>query len=201
MSKASRAPRCGSGPNCPLQGPPIPPPQLEDPSLKPQSFPPHLDRTPKGAYSPRERSGHLLETPFSEPLLSTLLRNPFFTVKPIAGPLLRTLLRTLPQNLSRTFSEPFLERCVAVRPLRRAPQPPPGSFCNAPGGGGRSQAVCGGEVLARRGVPPSGAWGQTHIWGYSKAPDPLCSQKVWRKITLVKFKENLRKIKGILKGT
>ena len=26
----------------------------------------------------------------------------------------------------------------------------------------------------------------------SKAPDPLCSQKVWRKITIVKFKGSLR---------
>ena len=34
----------------------------------------HLGRTPKGAYSPRGRSRHLLETPFSEPLLRTLLR-------------------------------------------------------------------------------------------------------------------------------
>ena len=33
----------------------------------------------------------------------------------------------------------------------------------------------------------------------SKAPDPLCSQKVWRKITLVKFKGNLRVIKGDLR--
>ena len=37
---------------------------------------------------------------------------------PFSGP----LLRTLPQNPSQTFSEPFLERCVAVRPLRRAPK-------------------------------------------------------------------------------
>ena len=39
----SRAPRCGSSPNCPLEGPPppIPPLQLEDPSLKPQPFPLH----------------------------------------------------------------------------------------------------------------------------------------------------------------
>ena len=33
-----------------------------------------LGRTPKGAYSTRGRSRHLLETPFSEPLLRTLLR-------------------------------------------------------------------------------------------------------------------------------
>ena len=30
-------------------------------------------------------------------------QNPFFTVRPIAGPFLRTLLRTLPQNLLRTL--------------------------------------------------------------------------------------------------
>ena len=33
-----------------------------------------LGRTPKGAHSTRGRSRHLLETPFSEPLLRTLLR-------------------------------------------------------------------------------------------------------------------------------
>ena len=36
-----------------------------------------IGRTPKGAYSTRGRSRHLLETPFSEPLLRTLLRTPF----------------------------------------------------------------------------------------------------------------------------
>ena len=51
-------------------------------------------RTPKRTYSPKGR---------------------------IAGPLLRTLLRTLPQNPSQNLLRPFLERCVAVRPLRRAP--------------------------------------------------------------------------------
>ena len=78
----------------------------------------------KGSYSPRGRSGHLLETAFSEPLQRTLLRTLFHckthskphSENPSPEPL-QNLLRTLP----RTFSEPFLERCVAVRPLRRAP--------------------------------------------------------------------------------
>ena len=35
-------------------------------------------RPPKGAYSSRGRSRHLLETAFSEPLLRTLLRTPFY---------------------------------------------------------------------------------------------------------------------------
>ena len=34
------APRCGSGPSWCLEGPPHPPLQLEDPSLKPKPFPP-----------------------------------------------------------------------------------------------------------------------------------------------------------------
>ena len=43
---------------------------------------------------------------------------------------------------------------------------PPGSFCNAPGWAtglawGRRLTVVDGEG------PPSGAWGQTHIWGHS----------------------------------
>ena len=39
---------------------------------------PSVGRTPKGAYSTRGRSRHLLETPFSEPLLRTLLRTLFY---------------------------------------------------------------------------------------------------------------------------
>ena len=78
-------------------------------------------RTPKGPYSSRGRSRHLLETAFSEPLLRTLLRTLFYckthSKPPSQNPSENPFLRTLP----RTFSEPFLERCVAVRPLRRAP--------------------------------------------------------------------------------
>ena len=47
----------------------------------------------------------------------------------------------------------------------------------------------------------SPAHGTTRIF-MSKAPDPLRSQKVWHRVTLVKtlrqFKGNLRKIKGNL---
>ena len=69
-----------------------------------------LGRTPKGAYSSRGRSRHLLETAFSEPLLRSLFRT-LFTVK--------THSRAPSQNpsenpLPRTFSEPFLEHCVVV---------------------------------------------------------------------------------------
>ena len=75
-----------------------------------------MGRTPKGAYSSRGRSRHLLQTAFSEPLLRTL--------KPIEkGPLLRTLLRTpSPEPFPEPSQNPFLERCLAVRPLRRAPK-------------------------------------------------------------------------------
>ena len=50
-----------------------------------------------GAHSPKARSSHLLKTPFSEPLLRTLVYCKTHTQRP----LLRTLLRTLPQNPSR----------------------------------------------------------------------------------------------------
>ena len=79
-------------------------------------------RTPKGSFSPRGRTRHLLETPFSEPLLRTLLRTLSHCKTHSRPPFLRTLLRSLPQtpfqNLLRTL---ILERCVAVRPPRRAP--------------------------------------------------------------------------------
>ena len=56
-------------------------------------------RTPKGSYSPRGRSRHLLETPFSEPLLRTLLRTLFYC---------KNHRKTTPQNPSENPSpEPF----------------------------------------------------------------------------------------------
>ena len=57
-----------------------------------------IGRTPKGAYSTRGRSRHILETAFSEPF-----SEPFFTVNPIADPLLRTLPQNPFQNLLRTL--------------------------------------------------------------------------------------------------
>ena len=80
-----------------------------------------IGRTPKGAYSTRGRSRHLLETPFSEPLLRTLLRTLFYCKTHRRPPSQNPSENPLPRTLPRTFSEPFSERCVAVRPLRRAP--------------------------------------------------------------------------------
>ena len=80
-----------------------------------------LGRTPKGAYSTRGRSRHLLETPFSEPLLRTLLKTPFYCKTHRRPPSRNPSENPFPRTLPRTFSEPFSERCVAVRPLRRAP--------------------------------------------------------------------------------
>ena len=84
-----------------------------------------VGRTPKGAYSSRGRSRHLLETAFSEPLLRTLLRTLSYckthSRPPSQNPSENPFPRTLPRTLPKTFSEPFLECCVAVRPLRRAP--------------------------------------------------------------------------------
>ena len=80
-----------------------------------------LGRTPKGAYSTRGRSRHLLETPFSEPLLRTLLRTLFYCKTHRRPPSQNPSENPFPRTLPRTFSEPLSERCVAVRPLRRAP--------------------------------------------------------------------------------
>ena len=79
---------------------------------------PRIGRTPKGAYSTRGRSRHLLETPFSEPLLRTLLRTLFYCKTHSRPPSQNPSENPFPRTLSRTFSEPFSERCVAVRPLR-----------------------------------------------------------------------------------
>ena len=100
--------------------------------------------TPKGSYSPRGRSRHLLETPFSEPLLRTLLRTLFCCKTQSTPPPQNPSENPPPRTLPRTFSEPFLERCVAVRPLRRAPKkryPPPIS------------RFCGSNLFQQREVP------------------------------------------------
>ena len=68
---------------------------------------PQLGRTPKGSYSPRGRSRHLLGTPFSEPLLRTL-SEPFSTVKTIERPLFTTLLKPLLQNPSQNLLRTLL---------------------------------------------------------------------------------------------
>ena len=62
--------------------------------------------------------GTFWQAPSQEPLPRTL-----FCCKTLknASPLLRTRLRTLPQNPAQNFSEPFLEACVVIQPLRRAP--------------------------------------------------------------------------------
>ena len=64
-----------------------------------------IGRTPKGSYSPRRRSRHLLETPFSEPLLRTLLRTLFHR---------KTCSRPPSQNPSENPSPEPLECCVDV---------------------------------------------------------------------------------------
>ena len=78
-------------------------------------------RSLKGAYSSRGRSRHLLEIAFSEPPSEnpsqTLSHCKTHSRPPSQNPSENPFPRTLPS----TFSEPFLERCVAVRPLRHAP--------------------------------------------------------------------------------
>ena len=81
-----------------------------------------VGRTPKGAYSTRGRSRHLLETAFSEPLLKTLLRTHFYCKTHSRPPSQNPSENPSPEPFPRTFSEPLLERCVAIRPLRRAPK-------------------------------------------------------------------------------
>ena len=71
-----------------------------------------IGRTPKGAYSSRGRSRHLLETAFSEPLLRTLLRTLFYCKTHSRPPSQNPSENPFPRTLPRTFSEPFLERVV-----------------------------------------------------------------------------------------
>ena len=81
-----------------------------------------MGRTPKRAYSPSRRSRHLLETPFSEPLLGTLVRTLSYCKTHSRPPSENPSGEPFPRTLSRTFSEPFLQHCVAVRRPFRAPE-------------------------------------------------------------------------------
>ena len=77
-----------------------------------------VGRTPKGAYSTRGRSRHLLETPFSEPLLRTLLRTPFYCKTHRRPPLLRTLLRTpSPEPFPEPSQNPSQNAVLPYAPL------------------------------------------------------------------------------------
>ena len=76
-----------------------------------------VGRTPKGAYSSRGRSRHLLETPFSAPLLRTLLRT-LFHCKAHGRP---PSENPSPEPFPEPSQNPSYSRCVVVRPLRRAP--------------------------------------------------------------------------------
>ena len=76
-----------------------------------------IGRTHKGLYTPRGCSRHLLQTPFSEPLLRTLLKTIVFVVKTKESPFSRPFPRTHPQNLTSESLETF----VVVQPPRRAP--------------------------------------------------------------------------------
>ena len=67
---------------------------------------PFIGRAPKRAYSARGRSRHLLETPFSEPLLRTLLRTLFYCKTQKKAPFSEPFREPFPRTLSRTFSEP-----------------------------------------------------------------------------------------------
>ena len=82
---------------------------------------PILGRTPTGAYSPKGRSRHLLETLLLRTPSENPSQNPFYCKTHIRPPSQNPSPEPFPRTFPRTFSEPFLERCVAVRPLRRAP--------------------------------------------------------------------------------
>ena len=86
----------------------------------------NVGRTPKGAYSSRGRPRHLLETAFSEPSENPS-QNPFLLQNPEQAPFSETLLRIpSPEPFPEPSQNPNLrERCVAVRPLRRAPKTEP----------------------------------------------------------------------------
>ena len=76
-----------------------------------------LGCTPKGSYSPRGHSRHLLETSFSEPLLRTLLGTRSYCETKSKPP-----SKNPSENPSPEPSQNCLEVCIVVRPLRRAPK-------------------------------------------------------------------------------
>ena len=78
----------------------------------------YLGRTPKGSYSPRGRSRHLLETPFSgNPLLRTLFYCKAHSRPPSQNPAENSCPKSFPKSFPEPFSERCVECCVAVHDL------------------------------------------------------------------------------------
>ena len=75
-----------------------------------------IGRTPKGSYAQRGRARHLLETPFSEPLLRTLLRTLFHCKNHRKTTSQNPSENPSPEPFPEPSQNPILERCVAVRP-------------------------------------------------------------------------------------
>ena len=77
-----------------------------------ETFTAWIGRTPKGAYSSRGRSRHLLET-----LLRTLLRTPFYCKTRSRPPSQNPSQNPSPEPFPRTFSEPFTHSVLPYDPL------------------------------------------------------------------------------------
>ena len=99
-----------------------------------------IGHTPKGAYSPRGRCSHLLETPFSAPLLRTLLRTLFIVKSIEKGPLMG-------------ISEPFCQERKST----------PNSKFWGRISRGRPRRYPGGHPGAKTSVRPSRSWKTKHL--------------------------------------
>ena len=76
-----------------------------------------VGRTPKGAYSPRGRSRHLLETPFSEPFLRTLLRTLFYCKTHSKRPSQNPSENPLPEPFPEPSQNPSWNAVLPYDPL------------------------------------------------------------------------------------
>ena len=78
-----------------------------------------LSSLPRTRCGPKNSLSSVFETVLSETIFGPF---PIFTVKPMAGPPSQNPPENpSPEPFPEPFAEPFAERCVAVRPLRRAP--------------------------------------------------------------------------------
>ena len=128
-----------------------------------------MGRTPKGAYSTRGRSRHLLETAFSEPLLRTLLRTLFYC---------KTHSRPPSQNPSEN---PSPEPCPAQR-LTFWVRRPPGGVGVFHEKGWWSKTSCSPSKLRLPWVSKRGIWDVPEILpgcpGKIGGVQKVCAKKV-----------------------
>ena len=139
---------------------------------------PDLGHTPRGSYTSKGCSKHLLENPILRTPSENTSENPtslynllqrYLSKKP-----LRTFCKALLRTPSKTSHEPFLEACVLLRTLQCAPNNRNRSQSYSPSPGAKSRSGTVGTVFQESKPEPE------LCLKHARTPSPtkLCKPKV-----------------------